>query len=879
MEPRASSNAFINFFKRRSIPFLRENGRIITQFIFALFFIALAIWFIKHEKDELLEVKHLIYSSSWQVLAIGTSLTLLFIILQGFLYKAAFASLNARVPLHITVLLFLKRNLISVFLPAGGVSSLVFFQEDIEKRGISRTQIQLASSIYAFTGVFTVVLIAIPAFIYALFRKSIDTGELYALAGTVLLIVLLFLAYRSVKNHGIVHRLLVKYFPFTEVFLEDLRERKIIRKYFILGVMSSFFIELAGIMLLVLAMRALNVQVSVFAAIMAYITSVVFLVASPFLRGLGAVEVSMTFVLVRFGFTQVEAISMTLLYRFFEFWLTLIIGAGGFLYKMNKLLMRIVPTLLILILGIINIISVLTPAVASRLAWLQDFLPLDAINASNYLVMAAGLFMLVTAAFMLKGLRSSWWFALALSILSFVGHLTKAVDYEEAAAALVVIIVLLATYREYYIRTNPKLRAVGIKTALLTILAVLTFGVIGFYFIDKKHFNIDFNFRESVGYTFANYFLAGSRDLVPRDPFAAHFLAIIKLSGLFSMGFLLFTFIRPFVTKKATTTEEFAKAENLVKKHGKSGMDYFKLSGEKSLFFLPDDSAFISYRVAGNFAVVLENPVAGNLHDMQECIRSFDRFCYESGMKSIFYRVPEANLQVYHGMGKKSLFLGQEGIIDLNTFTLEGKDRKDLRHAINKISDTGFRTTFHTPPVKDGILQKIKAVSDEWLHNTGRKEIIFSQGMFVWEELKNQVLITVENPEEKIVAFLNIIPDYAPLEGTYDLLRKTADAPNRTSEFLVIRLCEYLKEQGYRYVNLGFAPMSGLDDPHTFPEKSMRFAYERIRSFSHYKGLREFKERFIPAWSNKYLVYDHDYDLIQVPGALMKVIKPSRPGV
>ncbi|WP_374164454.1 hypothetical protein [Arcticibacter sp. MXS-1] len=54
----------------------------------------------------------------------------------------------------------------------------------------------------------------------------------------------------------------------------------------------------------------------------------------------------------------------------------------------------------------------------------------------------------------------------------------------------------------------------------------------------------------------------------------------------------------------------------------------------------------------------------------------------------------------------------------------------------------------------------------------------------------------------------------------------------------------------------------------------MKFAYEKIRTFSHYKGLREYKEKFEPAWYNKYLVYDQDYDLLQVPAVLNKVIKP-----
>ena len=54
----------------------------------------------------------------------------------------------------------------------------------------------------------------------------------------------------------------------------------------------------------------------------------------------------------------------------------------------------------------------------------------------------------------------------------------------------------------------------------------------------------------------------------------------------------------------------------------------------------------------------------------------------------------------------------------------------------------------------------------------------------------------------------------------------------------------------------------------------MKFAYEKIRSFSNYKGQREYKEKFNPQWNDKFLVYRNDYDLLQVPAVLSKVIKP-----
>ncbi|MFZ1717533.1 MAG: phosphatidylglycerol lysyltransferase domain-containing protein, partial [Saprospiraceae bacterium] len=87
-------------------------------------------------------------------------------------------------------------------------------------------------------------------------------------------------------------------------------------------------------------------------------------------------------------------------------------------------------------------------------------------------------------------------------------------------------------------------------------------------------------------------------------------------------------------------------------------------------------------------------------------------------------------------------------------------------------------------------------------------------------------------------------------------------------------LFDYLKTQQFTSINLGLAPLSGLEDPNTFPEKSMKYAYEKIKSFAHYKGLRDFKDKFSPEWKNEYLVYSHDFDLLQVPSVLAKVIKP-----
>ncbi len=854
---------------------IRENRKLVLQFILTFLFIAIGVWFFRHEQAELHEVKDNLLKSSWAYVAAGIAVTLLYILLQGLMYRLAFATVGEKVPVASSVLLFLKRNFISIFIPAGGVTSLAFFSGEIEKQGISKTKIHFASSIYAFTGILSVIVVAIPIFIYALIRGITGSGEIYGIAAMIVVVSALFMAYQSLVGKKFLYRMAIKFFPSMEVFLGDLISHTIDIRKLISTILISVLIDICCVVCVYIAMLALNFHPSILYAMLGYLTTVISLFISPFMRGLGVVEVSLSFMLTRFGYTGIEAVAITFLYRFFEFWLPLILGALGFLVKINKLLMRIIPAVLIFVLGIIDIISAATPALHERVQRLEDFIPLDAMAASNFLVFVAGAFMLLSAVFMLKGLRSAWWIALFLSIVSFVGHLTKAIDYEEATVALLVISMLVYSRKEYYIKGNPRMHSIGIQTAVYSIFAVMIYGIVGFYFLDKRHFGIDFDTWQSIRYTARNFFLLGGSDLVPLSRFAKDFLISINISGFLSLTFLFYTIIRPYISKTEGDPEGFEKAKALVDKYGQSGLDYFKTYSDK-LIFAPDGyDFFLAYRTAGNFAVVLENPVAEDMVQVKLCITLFDKYCYENSLKSIYFRVPEESLPLYKDLSKKNLFLGQEGVVDLNTFTLDGGKNKALRNAINKVVDQGYTSKVLTPPIKDGVLQKLKAVSDDWLISMDRSEIIFSQGMFVWNELKEQTIITVENAEEKVVAFLNIVPDYSVGEGTYDLIRKTDDAPGGVVDFILIELFKFLKSQSYSKVNLGFAPMSGLDDSRTFPERSMKFAYEKIKSFSHYKGLRNYKEKFFPEWRNKYLVYSDDFDLLQIPAVLTKVIKPD----
>ncbi len=860
--------------KLLNINLIRENRNLILQGILAFLFLALAFYFIKHEQTELVEVKRTLLNASAPFVIVGIALAAFYIYIQGMMYVFSFRSVGERISVSSAMMLFIKRNFISIFLPAGGISSLAFFTKNIEQQHVSRSKIHVASSVYAFVGILSVVIVAIPALAYALMKDNLSSKEVYTFSGLVILITACVAAVRSITREGWLYRFIVRVYPAFEAQYAELKAINFNTRHFIATILFSVLIEFIGIVHLLIAMHALGYPLSVEGAIMGYIVSVMFLLVSPFLRGLGAIELSLGFILTRYGFSTLEAVSVTFLYRFFEFWLLVIIGAFSFVFVRNNIFLRIAPVFLTFSLGLVNIVSALTPAIQSRLKILHNFLPLYAIDISNYAIFMMGVFMLLLSAFLLKGVRMAWYLTVGLAIVSVIGHLTKAIDYEEASLALFAVAALLLTRKQYFVRSNPKLAHIGINAALISIGAVIVYGTVGFYFLDKTHFNIDFNLWQSVKYSIQNFFFFQSDLLAPTDKFARNFLYSINVSGGLTLVFLLFTLVRPYIYEQKTEEEEMQEARNLVKKYGRSPLDYFKTYYDKSLFFSDDREAFVAYRTAGNYAVVLEDPVCADADKMTSVIQEFDRFCTNNGMKSIFYRVSESSLPVYHQLKKKSLLIGQEAVVDLPSFTIEGKEKKSIRTSSNKQRELGLVAKVYEPPIKEGLIQKIHSVSNEWQKERNYDELVFSQGIFDPEELKKQTIVVVENPEEKILAFANIIPDYAPGDSTYDLIRNAKGTPNGIIEFLMAEMFFYLKAKGFQTVNLGFAAMAGIEEGKNFPEKSIKFAYDKIRAFSHYKGLKEFKDKFCPSWHNKYLIYTNDYDLFSVPTALKKVTQP-----
>jgi phosphatidylglycerol lysyltransferase len=104
----------------------------------------------------------------------------------------------------------------------------------------------------------------------------------------------------------------------------------------------------------------------------------------------------------------------------------------------------------------------------------------------------------------------------------------------------------------------------------------LVYGIIGFYVLDRKHFNAEFSLIGSVKQTLASYFLIGSNKLVPLDTFGRDFIYSLNTGGFLTLSFLLYTLIRPYVYKGNASAEDLAKAADLISKFSNQALIIFR---------------------------------------------------------------------------------------------------------------------------------------------------------------------------------------------------------------------------------------------------------------------------------------------------------------
>ena len=513
------------------------------------------------------------------------------------------------------------------------------------------------------------------------------------------------------------------------------------------------------------------------------------------------------------------------------------------------------------IAGVILLFSGATPTTHGRLPWLRDLLPLSLVELSHFLGSLAGAALLLLSRSIQRRIDAAYSITVALLVVGVCTSVLKGFDYEEALALTLMLVTLLPSRHHFY----RKAALLGEPFTAGWIVAIVTVILSSFWlgFFSYKHVEYSRDLWWRFSFTGdASRFLRGTVGVAA----AVLFFAVARL-------------LRPARPEPAMPADTDLRLAEAVIAQAAGTMGHFARLGDKHLLFNDRNTAFLMYGVQGRSWVALGEPV-GPGAEHRELVWRFHELCDRHGSWTVVHQVTPAGLPMYVDLGLTPLKIGESARVPLESFSLDGHARKPLRQMKNKFDREGC--VFEVVPSEgtSALLPQLRQVSDAWLEQKHAREKRFAIGFFD-ERYLARYPVAIVRREQRILAFANIWPSGTKDELSIDLMRFVPDTPHGAMDFLFLQLMLWGRQEGYRWFDLGMAPLAGLERHPLAPlwNRIGNLIFRHGEYFFNYQGLRTYKDKFEPAWEPRYLVYPGGLILPHVLLDLATLISGSGRGI
>jgi phosphatidylglycerol lysyltransferase len=381
------------------------------------------------------------------------------------------------------------------------------------------------------------------------------------------------------------------------------------------------------------------------------------------------------------------------------------------------------------------------------------------------------------------------------------------------------------------------------------------------------------------------------------------------------------------------------KAE-LTRYYGSNTLSFFGLAQQNAHFLAPGDEGLINYRLEGNVAVVLGDPVCPP-EAFERVTRSFLDFCKLRNWRVAFYQTNSDHLSVYRALKLHTFKIGEEAIIHSQTFTLKGSAIANVRISARRAERDAVAVQWYEGVLPVEVINQLEQISKLWLeHKAGQdaSEMGFSMGRL--SELpgaakRGDMLADIQSADDdgmvprvvtgvaitssgKPCAFVTFLPVYGTLATnimshqssvldinpsmqrsprspatspsaameaenwgwTLDLMRRTPDAPPGVMELLLVRAIERFRASGAQLVSLGMVAMADTRQEMTASQRQLAgFVTDRLHLLESRRSLFNFKQKFQPRWESRYIVTGTTLALPKIALAILRLRNYSAGGV
>jgi lysyl-tRNA synthetase class 2 len=482
--------------------------------------------------------------------------------------------------------------------------------------------------------------------------------------------------------------------------------------------------------------------------------------------------------------------------------------------------------------GLIGLVSGLTPDLSARSDFVRGVLPPGVPEAARVATLAFGIALVILARSLSLRSRRAWQLSVALVIGISLAHLLKALDVEEAALGLVALGLLLRYRRRFDVPGD----SAATRPLLATVLALVSATGIALA-IEIRMTRIE---------RVADLLLAAALVLAVR---AVHL------------------WLRPLTERVLQSVDERRRAVELVREHGHDSLAFFALRRDKNWFFSSTRRSFLAYRVVGGVALVSGDPI-GDETEFAELLHEFQRVCRARGWLLALVSVRAELLPVARALGLHSIKIGDEAIVRTSSFSLQGRAVRKVRQSVARLERAGFSVRLvAAADVDEALRGELGRVSDDWRGASAERGFTMAMDDLFREP---ETIFAVAETRGGVGGFLHLVPSTRGY--SLSAMRRDRTSPNGLMEFLIVRAIEWARDRGTSELSLNFCAFADLfGAEHASRWRSgARAALRAADRVFQIERLLVFNRKFHPEWRPRYVCFERFADVPRVGVAYMR---------
>ncbi|GAA3810678.1 phosphatidylglycerol lysyltransferase domain-containing protein [Sphaerisporangium flaviroseum] len=531
-----------------------------------------------------------------------------------------------------------------------------------------------------------------------------------------------------------------------------------------------------------------------------------------------------------------------------------------------------------LIVGILDIVRGVFPYFRrSRVSAIAGVLPGTVTTLAAAASLLVGVLLVMLAHALRRRKVRAW---RAVIVLLPLGALVEALRWRQSATAvisMVVFIVLLINRREFHALSDPRSRWRALWNFLALGLVDLVIG----WLVVNVHPSAMVG-SPSVGERWQHVVLGliGMEGPVQYTLDRKADLVYYSLAGLGALTAIttLYLALRPERPVAALSADDEKRVRALLARHGAiDSLGYFALRRDKSVIFSPSGKAVIAYRVVAGVMLASGDPI-GDIEAWPGAIKRFMEEVRRHAWVPAVIGCSEAGGEIWtREAGLSALEIGDEAIVEVAGFSLEGRAMRNVRQMVNRTERGGYKCLVRrVRELSEEEKEQIRTAAGSWRGTETERGFSMALGRFGDPADGECVVVTAHKaceeggdlPGGDIRAILHFVP-WGAGGISLDLMRRDRDADPGLNELLIVKALQAAPALGVTRVSLNFAMFrSALARGERLGAGPVLRAWRGILVFLsrwfQIESLYKFNAKFKPYWEPRFLVYPTARDLPRI---------------